>query len=353
MPDSNSCERTKKGTKPESMLEADRILSRAAVEIAGDDFNLILLYLRGVDISCHFHWRAFEPEAFPTAEPSELEAERELIAREYELIDRTLGELLEASGPDINIIVMSDHGFDAMDGETTHILLNFDAVLERLGFLTMAGDGIDFARTQLYSFASPERSLIKKVRFALAGREENGRVTAAEQAEIRARLEEALETVTYRGGAPVFVVRDPSAKKREHGADFVVEVLTEDARKPSANRRCPPPWGHPDRSTGFPELTAARPPGSSSRPVLTSTRQSNRRTCGSIDMPPTILYAIGLPVADDFSGRARTELFTAAFRDAHALQTISTWGRRPEGEHRPSDVDKELVDQLRALGYID
>jgi len=98
------------------MLEADRLFGRLAVDIAGENYDLILLYLRGVDISCHFHWRAFEPVSSPAAEPSELEAERELIAREYELVDRTLGELLAVSGPNINIIVMSGHGFDAMDG---------------------------------------------------------------------------------------------------------------------------------------------------------------------------------------------------------------------------------------------
>jgi len=340
------------GAKPNSMLEADRIFSRTAVDIAGEDYDLTLLYLRGVDISCHFHWKAFEPEAFPAAEPSELEAERELIAREYELVDRTLGELLAASGPDINIIVMSDHGFDAMDGVTTHIRLNFDAVLGRLGFLTKSDQGVDFSRTELYSYASPERSLVKKVRFALAGREEGGRVTAAEQEEIRDRLEAALETVTYAGGAPVFIVRDATAKKRERGADFVVDVLTDNAQKPlmvagvplrDAIRSLDRLSGtHGRKTQGI--FIAAGPD------VDPKARPEGLRV---IDVPPTLLYAIGLPVAEDFAGRARTELFTGVFRDTHSLQTIPTWGVPTEGVGRSSDVDEELVDQLRTLGYID
>jgi len=72
-----------------------------------------------------------------------------------------------------------------------------------------------------------------------------------------------------------------------------------------------------------------------------------------IDVPPTVLYAIGLPVAEDFAGRARTELFTGAFRDTYSPQTIPTWGKRKEGVGRASAVDEELVDQLRALGYIE
>ena len=340
------------GTKQESMLEADRILSRTAVDIVGDDFDLILLYLRGVDISCHFHWRAFEPEAFPAAEPSELEAERELIAREYELVDRTLGELLEASGPDINIIVMSDHGFDAMDGEKTHILLNFDTVLERLGFLTMSDEGVDLNRTELYSYASPERSLVKKIRFALAGRENGGRVTVEEQAAIRDRLEAALETVTYAGGAPVFTVRDATAKKRDRGADFVVEVLTDGARKPLKVAGVPLRGAirSLDRLSG---THGRKTPGIFIAAGPDIDPKAGPEELRVIDVPPTVLFAIGLPVADDFAGRARAEIFTAAFRRAHPLQAIPTWGERSGGENRSSDVDEELVDQLRALGYIE
>ena len=341
-----------KDVKPESMLEADRLFGRLAVDIAGESYDLILLYLRGVDISCHFHWRAFEPESFPAAGPSELETERELIAREYELVDRTLGELLAVSGPNINIIVMSDHGFDAMDGETTHIRLNFDAVLERLGFLTITGEEIDFGRTELYSYASPERSLIKKIRFALADREEGGRVTAAEQEAIRHRLESSLETITYAGGAPVFTVRDATGKKRDRGADFVVEVLTDGAQRPLKIAGVPFRGAIQslDRLSG---THGRKTPGIfiAAGPDIDPTVEPEGLRV--IDVPPTVLYAIGLPAADDFAGQARTEIFSKAFRNAHALQSIPTWGAPTEGENRASEVDEELVDQLRALGYIE
>ena len=340
------------GRKPNSMLEADRLFGRLAIDFAAENYDLLLLYLRGIDISCHFHWKAFEPEAFPAAAPSEIEAERELIAREYELVDRTLGELLAASSPDTNIIIMSDHGFDAMDGETTHIRLNFDVVLEHLGFLAKSEQEVDFSRTELYSYASPERSLAKKIRFALADREEGGRVMASERGAIRDRLEAALETIAYAGGEPVFTVRDATRKKRDRGADFVVEVLTDGARKPlkvsgvplrgavrSINRLS---GTHGRKTPGI--FIAAGPD------IDPKAKPEELRV---IDVPPTLLYAIGLPVANDFAGRARTELFTGAFRQAHPLQTIPTWGAPTEGEGRASDVDEELLDELRALGYIE
>jgi predicted AlkP superfamily phosphohydrolase/phosphomutase len=341
-----------KSSEPRSMLIADRVFSRTAVDLAGEDYDLTLIYLRGVDISCHHHWRAFEPEAFPAADPDQLQAERELIAREYELVDRTLGELVATSGAEANIILMSDHGFDATVGETTHIRLNFDAVLEHLGFLTKSGGGVDFARSRLYSYASPERSLVKKIRFSLAGREDGGQVTESQRTAIRDRLEAELEAVRYRGGAPVFTVRDATKKELRQGADFSIEVLTEGAHKPlevggvalrgairSLNRLT---GTHGRRTAGV--FIAAGPD---------IDRQAEPDSLRVIDVPPIVLYAIGLPVAEDFAGRARIEIFTETFRSAHPLQTIPTWGKPVEGENRASAVDEELVDQLRALGYIE
>ena len=54
-------------------------------------------------------------------------------------------------------------------------------VLERLGFLTMTDDGVDLEQTQLYSYASPNRSLTKKIRFALAGRDPGGQVPVGQR----------------------------------------------------------------------------------------------------------------------------------------------------------------------------
>ena len=216
----------------------------------------------------------------------------------------------------------------------------------------MSDEGVDFSHAELFGYASPERSLVEKIRFALAGRENGGKVTTADQAAIRSRLEASLETVTYSGGAPVFVVRDATGKKRERGSDFVVEVLTDGAQQPlkvdgvplrSAIRSINRLSGTHGRKT--PGIFIAAGPD-----IDPTARPEELRI---IDVPPTLLYAIGLPVAEDFAGRALTELFTETFRATHSLQTIPTWGAPTEGENRASEVDEELVDQLRALGYIE
>ena len=72
----------------------------------------------------------------------------------------------------------------------------------------------------------------------------------------------------------------------------------------------------------------------------------------ALDITPTILYSLGLPVAEDFDGRVRTEIFTDDFRDRVPLQTIPTWGARDQREAPDSQADEELLEELRALGYL-
>ena len=67
---------------------------------------------------------------------------------------------------------------------------------------------------------------------------------------------------------------------------------------------------------------------------------------------PTILYRLGLPVAADFAGNARQDLYAAEFRARHPLRSIATWGQRSAGGPSASPADAKLLAELRGLGYI-
>jgi hypothetical protein len=70
-------------------------------------------------------------------------------------------------------------------------------------------------------------------------------------------------------------------------------------------------------------------------------------------LAPTILYGLGLPVAEDFAGQPRMQLFNADFRRTHPLRTIQSWGTRQKGSvARTSPADAALLNELRSLGYI-
>jgi arylsulfatase A-like enzyme len=73
----------------------------------------------------------------------------------------------------------------------------------------------------------------------------------------------------------------------------------------------------------------------------------------SLDITPTLLYAMGLPVAQDFDGRPQTALFQGNFRRRFPVKTIPSWGTRQTGDAITSEADAELMEELRALGYLD
>jgi arylsulfatase A-like enzyme len=73
----------------------------------------------------------------------------------------------------------------------------------------------------------------------------------------------------------------------------------------------------------------------------------------SLDITPTLLVAMGLPVAKDFDGTARLELFEKSFLQSHPPKSISTWGTSEPGEPMASEVDEALIEELKALGYLE
>jgi hypothetical protein len=71
------------------------------------------VYFRGVDFVQHFFWKYSDPEPFGGVTPAEEAAYGGVIASYYEYQDGLLARLLDALGDDVNVILVSDHGFQA------------------------------------------------------------------------------------------------------------------------------------------------------------------------------------------------------------------------------------------------
>lgn len=71
-----------------------------------------------------------------------------------------------------------------------------------------------------------------------------------------------------------------------------------------------------------------------------------------------MLHYLGYPVADDMSGKPLTSVMTDAWVGANPVAAIDTYEGRLDGPEQdaseiPSEVDEQLKDRLRALGYIE
>ena len=329
----------------------DRVMARSAARLVREGYDLILLYFRSTDLVSHNEWKYFEPDDFAPVDPREMAAHWDLVPRVYEAVDQEIGRILAAAPKGSNVLVMSDHGFHSAHREEVKALVDMDALLERLGYLARGKDGIDFARTRIYTYGSSGFARVKMLRFALAGREPGGRVRPEEREALRRRLKADLATVTNGRGEPVLFLRDVRPKRGEDG-DFaaivrlplVTPVLKVGGRSfPPALRSLGRISGTHTSSTHGIFLAAG--PDIDPKADLTGIHVH--------DMAPTILYALGLPVGRDFAGRARTELFRDELRRGQPLRTIETWGtRQGSGGARSSKADEDLLNQLRSLGYI-
>jgi len=329
----------------------DRALARAAESLAGKDLDLLLMYFRSSDVVSHAAWKCFEPEMFPGTDAASLEACRGRVVQVYEAVDDAIGRILDAAPGDANVVVLSDHGFHAARREEVRVMLDMDAVLERLGYLTRRKGGVDFAATKVYTYATADFRRAKRLRFALAGREPGGRVLPADRAGIRQRLAQDLAGVSYANGSPVFYMREPRAREIAQGTDMVVGV--------SAERPTPVllVGGKPFSGAVMKISRLSGTHTENTHGIFLASGPDidpDARIAGIHihDMAPTLLYGLGLPVAENFAGKARQELFTERFRRSHPLRTIRSWGVRRGTKARTSAADGELVDELRGLGYI-
>ncbi|HEX2641385.1 MAG TPA: alkaline phosphatase family protein, partial [Thermoanaerobaculia bacterium] len=330
----------------------DLALARSAGRLAGDeDLDLLLVYFRSPDIVSHNEWKYYEPEAFPGIDPAELAAHRNSVPGIYEAVDEEIGRLLAAC-PGMNVVVLSDHGFHAARQEEVKVLLDLDVLLERLGYLARTPAGIDFSRSRFYAYSSPPYRRAKLVRFALAGREPGGTVQPSDRVALRQALAADLAAVTYENGAPVFRVRDARPREIEEGADFVVAVLTEGATPALVVRgeRFAGAIESVSRISGTHTLTTHGILIAAGPDIDPAARLEG---IGIHDIAPTLLYGLGLPVAEDFAGKAWTPLFRPELRQRQPLRKIPTWGLREKGGRvRTSAADEKLLDELRSLGYI-
>jgi len=70
-----------------------------------------------------------------------------------------------------------------------------------------------------------------------------------------------------------------------------------------------------------------------------------------LDIAPTVLAALGLPVAEDMQGDVLYEAFETR-PDTGTIATYETGGPRGTGEPLGSSLDEEIVAKLTALGYV-
>lgn len=73
---------------------------------------------------------------------------------------------------------------------------------------------------------------------------------------------------------------------------------------------------------------------------------------GARDVAPTVLHLVGLPVSRELEGHVLLAALTPAFREQHPLRQVDTYGQRRSAAPAESRFDRQMIEELRSLGYV-
>jgi predicted AlkP superfamily phosphohydrolase/phosphomutase len=345
-------------------------------------WDLTMVVLRGTDHIQHYLW-----------------GETDLIRRLYMRIDAFVRELMEEY-PEATLVILYDHGFQPVGrcfyvnnllyeagllrttrhprlnrqyfslglgkrvGRFLSYLLPIEKVLRsdwasRLFTSVSANTSyIDFAHTRAYCLSGTSRG----IRINLRGREPQGIVRPRNYERVRRRVARLLQRVRDpETGRPIVRrVQWPEDVYGHRGAQSA-DLLFELERGYSALELVMPTenvvdnFRHFDRQLGFAaptdeyELSGDH----ASEGILLMRGQQIRpgvRIEGAhiVDVMPTVLHGMGLPLPEGLDGRVLDE----AFRKAGGVKYVHLPPQAME-EHRLSDQEeRELHSRLQGLGYL-
>lgn len=336
--------------------------------------ELVGVVFDGVDKLQHLLWHYLDPALEP-AEPSEKYLRtRELCWDYFRQLDSFLEETVRLAGPESSVFIVSDHGFAGTDE-----VLYINTWLEQQGYLVWK-EGMEVA---------PEDS--QELGEALPYH-----VTAFDLAKTRAYASHASSNGIH---IPVKGKRGPEGIAPEEYESFRRELadrlLTHCVDPETGERLITRVWTREEIFHGpmmelAPDLTLTlRDDGFFSvlrgdkvhkkRPVVMGTHHPEGVFIGSgpairrgaapaplelVDVAPTVLYTLGLPIPEDLEGRVVQEIFTPAHLAANAPKmgprtaaTNNSNGARANGsssgKEELEEDDPQIMSRLRALGYVE
>lgn len=330
------------------LVTNDRVATLAARQaLRENDFDLVFVYLRSVDVTSHAFWHLFEPERFPGGPPpgAPIAASPDPVADAYRAADTALAELLAELPTEASLLVVSDHGFEAHASDSPQLLLDFDRVLESLGVLVRGDDGVvDRGSSSAWTERSPSYDWVKRLRVSPA-------LAPARRAELIDDLGRRLARCEFDSSAPAFAPEQVPPAERSQGVDLRFRVLGANASK----RLTCEGVEAKGAVVHFARVTGDH--GWQTRGLLIAAGPLFRRgrvdaRVSIFDVAPTVLYALGLPVGQDFAGEPALAIFDPEFVRAHPVRSIASWGERGAGPTVATSADEVLMEELGALGYL-
>jgi predicted AlkP superfamily phosphohydrolase/phosphomutase len=284
------------------MTEAQFKLVRHAVTAKPWDF---FMYVNiGVDRVHHGFWRFHDPSHRLYAPGNPFE---NAIRDYYKMCDSFAADLIERTGDDVVVLVVSDHGVTRMDGGiciNEWLWQNGWLALKnppKSGLLKIEDTEIDWSRTRAWSSGG----YYGRVFLNVEGREPNGIVPAAHYQAVRDELAEAIRSIPGADGERLDTIVFQPEKIYQEVRNVAPDLMVYFG---GLHWRAVGTLGH-GRHFTFENDTGPDDANHATHGmfILHDPRQKGAgRVSGHqlMDIAPTVLGRLGLPIPADFQGRA-------------------------------------------------
>jgi len=372
-------------------------------QLVKDDYGLFIMVIGATDRAHHDWWKYIDPD-HPAYNADDANRYGDLILKVYQSADACLGKFLDAIDDETNVIVMSDHG----GGAHPKYYFNTNYVLRTLNMLRVSNSAnkssslkstfkqfyrtkirsfpylekvyrrlpqrlkrfatdldsqtmmdlgaIDWKHTKAYRF--PMYPPVEGVMINVAGRQPEGCVQPGEEYEaLRTRiLEEVRELRDPQTGEPIVIEayrREEiyTGERLEMAPDLI--LVTQDRYKGGTNLNelvSEVPLDILSKLSGVHRMNGiflAQGPH--------VRKHASLEHAGIIDVAPTIMYMLGMPIPSDMDGKPLITIFEEAY--AQQAEAHYTDERKYEDvagdEYGYSEEEEESVRlKLEALGYL-
>lgn len=299
----------------------------------------------------------------------------------YQLIDDILGDLLHKIDDNISLIIISDHGFCSNKkrfyinlwlAENGFLSINFkklirEKIKDKLGFksekffeglpikVTKVSHFINFNKTKAYFNSSSSYGIF----INLKNRDQHGIVEGGDdynrtRNELRSKL---LSVKDKENGKNVF-----------ENVYFPEEIYHGPFLKNAPDLILSPADGYELTNSlfslsGEKLLKVTAPMGIHHQKGIFIALNKKIIKYGAtiediniVDIAPTVLYLMGLPVPSDMDGKVIVQMFEDSFLEANPIEFSDSYPKKTEaleGKIYTEDEERQIRNSLKELGYLD